>query len=299
MKRTQLEELAVLLGRHSGAEALNDTAIPQLHCFKMSQPSAKIPVVYRPCLSLVVQGNREAELDGVTYKYAPAEFLVVSVDLPVTCQVTTATVEKPYLCLVLDIDPVQLSDLILQAEVKWTDGNDTGRGLFVGKADDLLADCAVRLAKLLDMPRDIPLLASLVIREIYYRLLMSPYGQAIAQIAIAGSVTQRIAQVIHMLKTDFSKPIRVEEMSAMANMSQSSFHFHFKAVTALSPVQYQKRMRLLEARRLMLLDGVDAANACYRVGYESSSQFSREYSRMFGAPPISDITSLRASQGLW
>ncbi|KAB0666003.1 AraC family transcriptional regulator [Oryzomonas japonica] len=299
MKRNQQKELAARLGKYSSDEGRNNTAIPQLHCFKLSKPTAKTSVVYSPCLSLVVQGKKEAELDGETYRYAASEFLVVSVDLPVTCQITAATVESPYLCLLLDIDPVLLSDLMLQTDEKWTDKNDASRGLFVGKVDDLLADCAVRLVRFLDTPRDIPLLAPLVIREIYYRLLMSHYGQAIAQIAIVGSITQRIAQVIHLLKTNFSKPIRVEDMAEMANMSLSSFHFHFKEVTALSPLQYLKRMRLLEARRLMLSDGTDAANAGYLVGYESSSQFSREYSRMFGTPPIRDITNLRASQGLW
>ena len=177
-------------------------------------------------------------------------------------------------------------------------GAPTERALFIGSTSDQLTDALLRLARLLDTPQDIPLLAPMVIREIYYRLLNGLHGRRIAQIAINGTNMQRIAHVIQMLKSKFSEPIRVGDLAQMAHMSPSSFHFHFKAVTAMSPLQYQKRLRLLEARRLLLVEGRDAASAAYRVGYESASQFSREYSRMFGAPPISDVTNLRENQGL-
>ena len=198
----------------------------------------------------------------------------------------------------MDIDPKQLSDLITETVRTEVHDAPTERALFIGKTNHQLTDALLRLARLLDTRQDIPLLAPMVIREIYYRLLNGSYGRRIAQIAIKGANMQRIAHVIQKLKTKFSEPIRVEDLAEMAHMSPSSFHFHFKEVTSMSPLQYQKRLRLLEARRLLFVEGTDAASAAYRVGYESGSQFSREYSRMFGAPPISDVANLRENQGL-
>jgi AraC-like DNA-binding protein len=169
------------------------------------------------------------------------------------------------------------------------------RGLFVSTADAPLLDCALRLTKLLDTPQDISMLAPMIIREIYYRLLMGEQGESVRQIATSGSNMQRIAEVIKLIKTDFAQPMRVESLAAQARMSPSSFYHHFKEVTSMSPLQYQKQLRLLEARRLMLAENSDATNAAYQVGYESPSQFSREYSRMFGAPPIRDIERLRTT----
>jgi transcriptional regulator GlxA family with amidase domain len=156
-----------------------------------------------------------------------------------------------------------------------------------------LLDCALRLTRLLDTPQDIPILAPMIIREIYYRLLVSEQGQAVRQIATLGSNMQRIAEVIKLIKAELTKSMRVEDLAQHASMSPSSFHYHFKAVTSMSPLQYQKQLRLLEARRLMLAESSDATSAAYQVGYESTSQFSREYSRLFGAPPIRDIERLR------
>jgi AraC-like DNA-binding protein len=298
MNKNQQRELAALIGKYSTTDGLNHTAITPLHYFKMSAPSASMPVVYNASLCLVVQGEKEVMLEDETYRYAASEFLAVSVDLPATGHVTVATPEKPYLALQLDIDPGQLSDLITETVRTEVHGAPTERALFIGCTSDQLTDALLRLARLLDTPRDIPLLAPMVVREIYYRLLNGLYGRRIAHIAINGTNMQRIAHVIQMLKTKLSEPIRVEKLAEMAHMSPSSFHFHFKEVTAMSPLQYQKRLRLLEARRLLLVEGTDAASAAYRVGYESASQFSREYSRMFGAPPISDVTNLRENQGL-
>jgi len=298
VNKNQQRELAALIGKYSKKDGLNDTAIAPLHCFKMSAPSGEMPVLYNASLCLVVQGEKEVMLEDETYHYAASQFLVISVDLPATGHVTVATPEKPYLCLQVDIDPRQLSELItetIRTEVK---GAPSERALFVGTTNDQLTDALLRLARLLDTPQDIPLLAPMVLREIYYRLLNGSYGRRIAQIAIHGTKMQRIARVIQRLKTKLSEPIRVEDLAEMAHMSPSSFHFHFKEVTTMSPLQYQKRLRLLEARRLLLVGGTDAASAAYRVGYESASQFSREYSRMFGAPPISDVTNLRENQGL-
>jgi len=298
MNKNQQRELAGSIGKYSKTDGLNDTAIAPLHFFKMSAPSARMPVVYNASLCLVVQGEKEVMLEDETYHYSASEFVVVSVDLPATGHVTVATPEKPYLALQLDIDPRQLSDLITETVRTEAHGAPTERALFIGSTNDQLTDALLRLARLLETPQDVPLLAPMVIREVYYRLLNGSYGRRIAQIAVNGTNIQRIAHVIRRLKTKFSEPIRVEDLAEMAHMSPSSFHFHFKEVTAMSPLQYQKRLRLLEARRLLVVEGTDAASAAYRVGYESASQFSREYSRMFGAPPISDVTSFRQNQGL-
>lgn len=169
------------------------------------------------------------------------------------------------------------------------------KGLFVSNADASLLDSALRLTQLLDIPQDIPILSPLIIREIYYRLLMGDQSEAVRQIATSGSNMQRIAEVIGLIKADFTQSLRVENLAEQANMSAASFHHHFKAVTSMSPLQYQKHLRLLEARRLMLAEDSDASNAAYQVGYESTSQFSREYSCLFGAPPLRDIERLRTA----
>jgi AraC-like DNA-binding protein len=298
MNKNQQRELAALIAKYSKTDGLNNTAIAPLHYFKMSAPNAKMPVLYNASLCLVVQGEKEVTLEDEAYRFAESEFVVVSIDLPATGHMTGATPEKPYFALQLDIDPRQLGDLITERVRTEAHGGPTERGLFIGGTGDQLTDALLRLARLLDTPQDILLLAPMVIREIYYRLLNGLYGWRIAQIAIKGTNVQRIAHVIQRLKTKFAEPIRVEDLAEMAHMSPSSFHFHFKEVTTMSPLQYQKRLRLLEARRLLLLEGTNAASAAYRVGYESASQFSREYSGMFGAPPISDVTKLRENQGL-
>jgi transcriptional regulator GlxA family with amidase domain len=165
--------------------------------------------------------------------------------------------------------------------------------MFVGDLDAATQDSVLRLARLLDSPRDIQALAPLALREFHYRILSGPYGPTIAQMAIAGSNSHKISQIIRRMRTNIAEPIRVEELASMANMSPSSFHHHFKAVTAMSPVQFQKRVRLTEARHILLAEKADAQSAAYRVGYQSVSQFSREYARMFGAPPIRDVEGLR------
>ncbi|MHC5735917.1 AraC family transcriptional regulator [Nostoc sp.] len=206
-----------------------------------------------------------------------------------------ATPDKPYLGFKLNLDPRQLCDIIAQIRPGTSKKENSVRGLFVSNVDAPLIDCALRLTRLLDTPQDIPILAPMIIREMYYRLLMGEQGEAVRQIATSGSNMQRIAEVIKLIKADFIKPMRIEELAGQASMSPSSFHHHFKEVTSMSPLQYQKQLRLLEARRLMLAENSDAANAAYQVGYESPSQFSREYSRMFGAPPIKDIERLRTA----
>jgi AraC-like DNA-binding protein len=290
-----MEELRRLTSRHSNGDGMHRTAISGLTCIRLSEPHMQLPSVYQPSVCVIVQGTKQVLLEDEVYRYAPPQFLGVSVDLPLTGQVTEASAEKPYLCLAVEIDSRQIADLIAQSgDAAWS-RRETSRGLFVGEMDDAMLECTLRLTRLLESPRDIPVLAPLAMREFHYRLLQSPYGPTIAQMAIAGSNTHKIAQIIRRIKTQLATPIHVEELASMANMSPSSFHHHFKAVTAMSPVQYQKRLRLTEARQILLAENADAASAAYRVGYQSVSQFSREYSRMFGAPPKRDIQGFRGT----
>src|SRR5688572_20027699 len=293
MERDRLGELGAIIARFSDGDGIHPSAIGGLQCIKLSEPHVQLPSVYQPCVCVIVQGTKQVLLEDEIYRYAPPQFLAVSVDLPLLGQVTEASAEKPYLCLAIDIDARQIADLIAQSgDAGWSRG-ETSRGLFIGELDDGLLETTLRLARLLEAPRDIPVLAPLALREFHYRLLSSPYGAAIAQTAIAGSNTHKISQIIRRIKTKLAEPIRVEELAAMANMSPSSFHQHFKAVTAMSPVQYQKRMRLTEARHILMAEQTDAQNAAYRVGYQSVSQFTREYARMFGAPPMRDVAGVR------
>jgi AraC-like DNA-binding protein len=232
-------------------------------------------------------------LEDEIHLYQQAEFLAISVDLPVIGQIQEATKEKPYLCLQIDIDLHQLSDLLSQLDNKTDNKKEAQRGLFIGQMDHALSESVMRLARLLNTPKNIKLLAPLVLREFYYHLLNSEYAQDIIELAVTGSNMQRISTVIKTIKQDIAKPMRIEELAEIANMSPSSFHSHFKRVTAMSPLQYHKRLRLTEARNIMLAENIDASSTAYRVGYESPSQFSREYARMFGAPPIRDIENMR------
>ena len=294
LSRASYRELGTLVARFSDGDGIRRTAIGGLQCIQLSEIQQQLPVVCQPCICVIVQGAKRTLLEDEIYTYAPPQFLAVSVDLPLTSQVLEASREVPYLSLVVDIDARLIADLIAQSgDASWTRG-ETSRGLFVGEADAGLLESILRLARLLTTPRDIAALAPLAMREFHYRLLSGPHGAAIAQIAIAGSNTHKIGQVIRHIKTQLATTLRVEDLAAMANMSASSFHQHFKAVTAMSPLQYQKQLRLTEARQILLAEKADAASAAYRVGYQSVSQFSREYARMFGAPPIRDMDSLRS-----
>ena len=289
-------ELAALVARYTSIQGngVCTTAIDSLEFMRECEPATAIPGISEPLLAILVQGRKEVLLDEEIYRYGVAQYLVLSVDLPISGCVIEATPDQPFLGFKLNLDPLQLCDIIAQTELD-IGKKESVRGLFVGNADSSLIDCAIRLTKLLDRPQDIPFLAPMIIREIYYRLLIGEQGEAVRQIATAGSNMQRIAEVIKRLKADFTSPLRVENLALAANMSASSFHRHFRAITSMSPLQYQKQLRLLSARQMMLIENVDASQAAYQVGYESASQFSREYARMFGAPPIRDIERLRVA----
>ncbi|MEP1080336.1 AraC family transcriptional regulator [Leptolyngbya sp. PL-A3] len=299
LKKTMIDacqELAELVNRHTDGRGngTHSTAIAPLEFIRESAPTV-LRAVYEPTLCIIVQGQKETLLGQETYRYGAAQYLVVTVDLPLNGTIVEATPNQPYLCFKLNLDATGLWDIIDQIGRSPDQTEGSVRGLFVSDADASLIECATRLTRLLDRPQDIQFLAPMMIREIYYRLLMGEQSEAVWQIATAGSHMQRIAAVIKQIKSEFTKTLRMEDLAKQARMSSASFHRHFKAVTSMSPLQYQKQLRLLEARRLMLAENADATHAAYQVGYESPSQFSREYSRMFGAPPMKDVERLRVA----
>jgi len=290
------EELAALVDRHTDNQGngVHATAIAPLEFMRECHPVAAMPDVSEPLLAIVIQGQKELWLNEEIFRYGVAQYLVLSLDLPVSACVTEATPTQPYLGFKLKLDPVHFCEIIAQTQ-PCISQKEPVKGWFVSNAEPSLLDCALRLTKLLDTPQDISFLAPMIMREMYYRLLMGEQSEAVRQIATAGSTMQRIAEVIKHIKAELTKPLQVEDLAEQVNMSVSSFHRHFKTVTSMSPLQYQKQLRLLTARQIMLAENADATQAAYQVGYESPSQFSREYARMFGAPPIRDIKRLRTA----
>jgi AraC-like DNA-binding protein len=214
--------------------------------------------------------------------------------MPAFGQVIEASVERPMIALTLELDVTILREVLEAIETPPKPSGEGGPGVFVQHFGVELQDCILRLMRMLNTPKSIPILRQAILREISFWLLSGENGSEVCKLALPGSQTRRVADAIHLLRDNFTAPVRVEQLAAAARMSPSSFHQHFKMLTSMSPLQYQKQLRLLEARRLMVADGINAANAAYQVGYESASQFSREYSRMFGTPPKKDAQEHRA-----
>jgi AraC-like DNA-binding protein len=255
-----------------------------------------MPNVYRPLLCLVGQGSKVVALGDHVFTYAPGRYGVVSADLPVLGQVSQASPERPYLCLVLDFDPAALSELALRVPPTSVEAPPLGMTL-ADAGEDLLEAC-LRLLRLLDDPQALPVLAPAAEQEVLYRLLTGPHGARMRQITASHGRVAQIGRAIAWIQRHYRERITIDELAGAAGMSPSSLHEHFRAVTAQSPLQYQKMLRLQDARSAMLIDGLDATSAAFRVGYESPSQFSREYRRHFGEPPSRDIARLRASPEL-
>jgi len=297
----RLVDLAALIERFTAEDGMHATALDCLSLIRSSQPSEPIHTVYKPALCVIAQGRKQVMLADEFYVYDPGRHLVVTVDLPLVGQVIEASRARPYLCFALDLEPGDISALLMEPGLPRPSiapsSEHEERGLFVSRTDLPLMDAVLRLLRLLETPQDIPILAPLAIREILYRLLKTEQGGRLQRIALAGSQAQRIAKAISLVKSNYTQPLRIEAIAREVHMSPSALHHQFKAVTAMSPLQYQKQLRLQEARRLMLGEVVDAATAAYRVGYESPLQFSREYSRLFGAPPSRDVARLRSMMG--
>lgn len=294
MEHNRLQQRLLQLVQHAAVnEGLNSTAIPNVFCYKICSPRITMPAVYEPCLCIIVQGRKNVLLGSEMLSYGELEFLIASVDLPILGTVIEASEQQPYFVIQINIDVRLLSELLLQMEHLAVASKTAKSGLFIGQVDRQMGDSLLRLFTLLEEPDDIPVLSEALIREMHYRMLRSHYGKEIAQISLKGTPTQRISVAIQKLRRDYDQTVTIEELASLAGMSVSSFHVHFKAVTNMSPLQFQKSVRLVEARSLMISQQIDAASTAYKVGYESPSQFSREYARMFGNPPARDIAGIR------
>lgn len=288
----QQAELAALVTRLTPTAGVHQSAIPGLVVIRANEPSTPTPSLYEPSLCIVVQGRKRALLGEEVYYYDALNYLTVSVTLPTIGHVLEATPEKPYLCMRLELDARMIAELLLQVGRSAVPPS-TDRGLYVARTSPQLLDAVLRLTRLLEQPRDAAILAPLVLREIHYRVLTGELGHRLRELCVVDSQVNRVARAIELLRKRFTESLRIEDLAAAAHMSESSLHHRFKAVTAMSPMQFQKHLRLHEARRLMLTEGLEAAAAAHRVGYESPSQFSREYRRLFGAPPRREIETVR------
>jgi len=278
-------ELAARVAQLAPADGMNETRLPSVTLMRASSPTQqKLPSLYEPSLCIVVQGRKQAILRRETYIYDPLNYLVVSVTLPVGGQIIEATPRRPYLSMRIAIDTAMIAELLSQVPPRKAPDT-SARGLFVARMSEPMTDAALRLMRLFDSPADLAVLGPLALRELHYRALTGELGYRLQELCSSGGNVQRIARAIAMIKSRYMEPLRIEALAEAVHMSTSSLHHHFKAVTAMSPLQYQKHLRLHEARRLLLSDGLDASAVAHRVGYESASQFSREYRRLFGVPP--------------
>lgn len=288
-------ELAELMARHAPGDGMHETAVPGLALIRSAHPTEPLHVLHEPAVCIIAQGAKVVTLADQTYEYNPAQYLVISVDLPLSGHVTRASPDQPYLCVRVDLDPAVLASVLMEKGPASAPKASVERGLFLSTVTPELIDATTRLVRLLDTPADIPFLAPLAQREIYYRLLNGDQRGAVRHIALADSKLAHISRAIAWIKAHYAEPFRIDTVAAQAHMSASALHHYFKAITAMSPLQYQKQLRLQEARRLMVARGLDAAKAGYEVGYESASQFTREYRRLFGEPPGRDAMRLRSA----
>ncbi|KYG28221.1 AraC family transcriptional regulator [Alkalihalobacillus trypoxylicola] len=289
------KELIYLLKQHAQSDGTHNTSIPSLRIIRASTLSEPVHSVFEPSLCLIAQGSKIVMLSEECYRYDSSSYLAASVHLPVSGQIVEALPEKPYLCVQISFSAAQILDIIKDSDHMWASRRESKRGILVNKTNLPLYEAIVRLIRLLETPKDITVLSPLIIREILYRILQDDEGERIIQFALLGSHAQRIAKAIHLIHDDFSKPLRIQKLAKEVSMSVSALHNQFKKVTAMSPLQYQKSIRLQEARRLLFAENKEAADVAFQIGYESPSQFSREYARMFGLPPISDVNKLRSS----
>jgi AraC-like DNA-binding protein len=290
-------ELVRLLERRTGSDGRYETTIPELKLYRYSHPTEPAFVLQEPAVYVVVQGRKQLMLGDETYVYDRSQYLAVSMELPVVGNVFEATPEAPYLCMTLRVDPRELASLIVETGRPVPPDDHDGRALYLSPLQWPLLEGLLRLVRLLDTPEDISVLAPLVLREIDYRLLQSEQFGRLAQMAIGDGRLRRVSGAIAWIKDHFAEPLQIDALAKLVHMSPSALHHHFKAATAMSPIQYQKRLRLQEARRLLLSGASSAETIAYGVGYASASQFSREYARVFGQPPRRDVERVRDAVG--
>ena len=257
---------------------------------RATAPSGLVHDISRPLVCLVLQGRKHVTMGTHAFSFGAGDSLLITADVPTVSQITRASVAAPYLSLVLELDPAVIADL--SAQMKAVSAADHAP-VRVDPTDAEVADAALRLMRLLDRPASVPVLQTQIVREMHYWLLVGRHGAAIRRLGWPDGHVQRVARAVAVLRAEFARPLPVERLAAIAGMSPSSFHQHFRAVTSLSPLQFQKHLRLIEARRLMMSDGMSASSAAFAVGYESVPQFTREYGRMFGMPPVKDVRAAR------
>ena len=281
--------LAHKIAAHHRAEGNEVTAIPGLTLFRRTEPTTCTSAAYEPTFIVYVQGEKRVNVGGETFLVDQSTCQLTSVDIPVLSEVTRASREEPILALVLKLEMPLIREILSNEEVHLPEASPGARGVAIGTTPfDILQACS-RLLDLLDTPRDIPFLGNLMKREIVYRLLRGPLGMNLCAIATLGDQSNRTAKAVAWLKANYDKPLSVEQLASVAQMGVSTLHHHFRSLTSMSPLQYQKRLRLHTARVLMVTGELDAASAAFEVGYESASQFSREYRRLFGQPPMRDV----------
>jgi len=290
-----MNDLLTAVSRYADAHADTNgaaaTPIAGLSAIRATAPSDLVYAISRPLVALVLQGGKHVTMGTTGFAFSGGESLLIAADVPTVSQITRASIAAPYYSLVLELDTAIVAELV--AEMKPGLVYDHARAR-VDPTDTEVADAALRLIRLLDRPASIPVLKAQLLREMHYWLLVGRHGAAIRHLGWPDGHVQRVARAVAILRADYAKPLPVERLAAAAGMSPSAFHQHFRAVTSLSPLQFQKHLRLVEARRLMLSEGKSASNAAFNVGYESVSQFNREYGRMFGQPPVRDIRLARS-----
>jgi AraC-like DNA-binding protein len=287
-------ELARRIALFVGQEENRATEIEGLSLHRRMSPTAPCSMMYEPGVTVIAQGRKRVELGRTTFFYDASRYLLTSIDLPVVSRVIGATEEVPCLALSLKFDMPMVRDLLRREEIQVQGGSSESPGMATGETTEEFMSACCRLVDLLDTPRDIPFLSGLIQREIIYRILQGAGGARLRAIATLGEQSNRTAKAISWIRANYAKPLQVEALAEMAGMGVSTLHHHFRAITAMSPVQYQKHLRLQAARGRMLVDGLDAASAAFEVGYESASQFNREYRRLFGQPPMRDIRTLHS-----
>ncbi|WP_027532317.1 AraC family transcriptional regulator [Bradyrhizobium sp. WSM3983] len=286
---TLLEAVHRYTEAHADAAGLAQTTIPGLSMVRATVPSGLVYAIVRPLVCLVLQGSKRVGMGKECFAFSGGQSLVISADVPTVSQIIRATASVPYLALVLELDPAVIAELVMQMDAAPV----ASAPLPVDRTDAEVADAALRLLRLLDRPAATPLLQAPLLRELHYWLLAGEHAAAIRRLGWPDSHAQRVARAVAVLRAEFMRPVTVERLAAVAGMSPSSFHQHFRAVTSLSPLQFQKQLRLIEARRLMVTQGASASGAAFAVGYESVPQFTREYARMFGVPPARDKETVR------
>jgi AraC-like DNA-binding protein len=286
-------ELARKIALLMGSTEKQVTAIPGLTLVRRTATTAPCSMIYDASVTVIAQGRKQVDLGQTTFIYDASRFLLTSVDLPVTSRVIEASEDVPCLALSLKLEMPVVRELLSREEIQVAEAPSDSPAMAIGETTVEFLSACCRLVDLLDTPQDIPFLSGLIQREIIYRILRSAEGARLRAIATSGEQSHRTAKAIAWIRANYAKPLRVEDLAEIAGMGVSTLHHHFRVLTAMSPLQYQKQLRLQAARGRMLTDGLDAASAAFEVGYESASQFNREYSRFFGQPPMRDIRTLR------